>query len=124
MQQLIQKVSHFKNKVVRLLKKTPDIQIHLDVGSRSSSNIHIIKFANRYALTLAKHKIDKIKVNSKYNHDYDIQFRSVSKADYSTKKQVGFIKKGQEKRYSIDVRNKTDPISIMLKKHLKSKKQC
>lgn len=123
-QLLIQRVNRFKNKVVKTLKKVEHVQIILDFQSISSTNVHIIRFKESYSLSKANEKVKQIKINPKYNQEYNILFRPISKSDDATKHQVGYIKGMQEKNYCIDIKNKTDPISLSIKKHLKSKKEC
>ena len=60
---------------------------------------------------MARKKIERVRQNPKYNDDYDILFRSMNKADDSTKHLIGFIKPTQGKACNIDIRNKLDPIS-------------
>eukprot|EP01084_Bolivina_argentea_P179309 309848_1 len=117
-----EQVSIVKHEIIHALKQIPDIQINFEAVV--SKRIHIIRFVNEYALVLAEQKMNEMRINDKYNHEYNIQFRDMSKADVCTQKHVGFIAETQEKIYSIDIKNKTDPISKMLKKYLKSKEEC
>eukprot|EP01083_Nonionella_stella_P110132 322071_1 len=114
----------FKDQLVRSIQETTGIEIQLSQSSQSANNVHIMQFANKDALKEARKEIDKIRANPKYNNEYKIQFRHISKADDETKKQVGFVNKMQEKVYRIDIKNKTDPISQMVKNHLKSREEC
>eukprot|EP01083_Nonionella_stella_P280792 955302_1 len=124
MREMPQRLALFKDRLVKSIKKIAGIEIQLSQRSQSACNVYIMQFANQYALREAQKKVDKIRENPKYNHEYKIEFRHMSKADEETKKQVGFVKKMQEKVYRIDIVNKTDPISQMIAQHLKSRQEC
>ena len=124
MEKIIDDVKNFKDRVVKSLKKIPDMQIVFDFPSNAACNIHIIRFRNKHALSIAKKKIERIRQNPKYNDDYDILFRNICKSDESTKQTVGYIKPTQGKTYNIDIKDKLDPISQMVKTYLISKENC
>lgn len=115
-------IRNFLKKLISTMKKVNEIGIDFDMHSKTHANVHIIKFLNMAAIGAALPILRKCFRN--YKQHYWYTFRPLSKADKDTRKQCGYIDTSQEKRITIDLKHKSDPISKLVAKYLISRTQC